>query len=89
MKKINEELISKKEVVKAVKETIKELQETHKKNLKYRPYAQDIIYAMKAKGSYILNLSEMHALLEANKIKIEQPKDPINDPQPAKLVATK
>ena len=89
MKTVNEELISKKEVVKAVKETIKELQETHKENLKYRPYAQDIIYAMKKKGSYILNLSEMYKLIEDNEIKIEQPKDPINDPQSAKLVANK
>ena len=36
-----------KELVKQIKNTIKELQEAHKKNLKYRPYPQDIAYAMK------------------------------------------
>lgn len=78
-----------KEVVKAVKETIKELVSEHKKNLKYRPYAQDIKYAMEKKGSYVLSTTQIKQILIDNNIKIEQPKDPINDPQPAKLVATK
>jgi len=78
-----------KEVVKAVKETIKELVSEHKKNLKYRPYPQDIKYAMAKKGSYVLSTTQIKQILIDNNIKIDQPKDPINDPQSAKLVATK
>lgn len=78
-----------KEVVKAVKETIKELQKAHEKNLKYRPYAQDIKYAMESKGSYRLTTTQIKQILIDNNIKIEQPKDPINDPQSAKLVTSK
>ena len=79
-----------KEVVKLIKQTIKELQEEHKKNLKYRPYAQDIAYAMKKnQKNQMISTAEVQRILIENNIKIEQPKDPINDPQPAKLVATK
>lgn len=87
--KIRSEHIADKQVVKAVKETIKELQKTHKANLKYRPYPQDIIYAMKKNGSYILTLDEVKQIILDNNIKIEQPKDPINDLQSTKLVASK
>ena len=80
----------KKEVVKEVKETIKELQEAHKGNLKYRPYPQDISYAMKARADRTsLSTSEVYWILKENNIKIEQPKDPVNDPQPAQLTLTK
>lgn len=79
-----------KELVKQIKQTIKELQEEHKKNLKYRPYAQDIAYAMKKnQTAQMISTAEVQRILIENNIKIEQPKDPINDPQPAKLVATK
>ena len=78
-----------KEVVKAVKETIKELVSEHKKNLKYRPYAQDIKYAMEKKGSYRLTTTQINQILIDNNIKIDQPKDPVNDPKSQKLVATK
>lgn len=79
-----------KEVVKLIKQTIKELQEEHKKNLKYRPYAQDIAYAIKKnQKAQIISTAEVQRILIEENIKIEQPKDPINDPQPAKLVATK
>lgn len=85
--KINVDKINDKEVVKAVKETIKELQKEHEANIKYRPYAQDICYAMKAKGSYILSLGEMKELLSVNKIEIKQPKDP--NAVPKELVKAK
>ena len=80
----------KKEVVKEVKQTIKELVEAHKGNLKYRPYPQDISYAMKARADRTpLSTSEVYWILKENNIKIEQPKDPVNDPKSQKLVATK
>lgn len=79
-----------KELVKQIKKTIKELQEEHKKNLKYRPYAQDIAYAMKKdQKNQMISTAEVQRILIENNIKIEQPKDPINDPQSAKLVASK
>lgn len=79
-----------KEVVKLIKKTIKELQEEHKKNLKYRPYAQDIAYAMKKnQKNQMISTAEVQRILIENNIKIEQPKDPINDPQSAKLVTSK
>lgn len=79
-----------KELVKQIKNTIKELQEAHKNNLKYRPYPQDIAYAMKKnQKNQMISTAEVQRILIENNIKIEQPKDPINDPQPAKLVATK
>ena len=79
-----------KEVVKLIKQTIKELQEEHKGNLKYRPYAQDIAYAMKKdQKNQMISTAEVARILKEENIKIEQPKDPINDPQSAKLVATK
>lgn len=79
-----------KEVVKAVKETIKELKEAHKGNLKYRPYAQDISYAMKAKAEqYRLSTAEVQKILLENKIKIKQPVDPVNDPKSQKLTPKK
>lgn len=76
-----------KELVKQIKQTIKELQKEHKENLKYRPYPQDIAYAMKKhQKAQMISVAEVKRILLENNIKIEQPKDPINDPQPAKLV---
>lgn len=76
------------DVVKEVKQTIKELQQEHKGNLKYRPYAQDISYALKKKG-HIVSTSEVSHILLENNIKIPQPVDPINDPKSQKLVQAK
>lgn len=76
------------DVVKEVKQTIKELQKEHKGNLKYRPYAQDISYALKKKG-YGIPTHEVANILRENNIKIPQPKDPLHDPQSQKLVQTK
>ena len=79
-----------KDLVKEVKQTIKELQEAHKGNLKYRPYAQDISYAMKARADrHSLSTSEVQQILWENNIKIKQPVDPDNDPKTQKLVPTK
>ena len=76
-----------KEVVKEVKQTIKDLQEAHKGNLKYRPYAQDISYSMKAHADrHHLSTSEVQQILWEHDIKIKQPVDPINDPKSQKLV---
>lgn len=65
----------KEEVVQQVKDTIKELQEANKANIKYRPYAQDISYAMKANSSRAnLSAKEVASILKENNIVIEQPK---------------
>lgn len=79
-----------KDLVKEVKQTIKELQDAHKGNLKYRPYAQDISYAMKARNDrHHLTTTEVQQILWDNNIKIKQPIDPVNDPKSEKLVPTK
>ena len=79
-----------KEVVKEVKQTIKELEEANKGNLKYRPYPQDISYAMKTRSDrHNLSTAEVQMIILENNIKIKQPVDPINDPKSQKLTPKK
>ena len=69
-----------KQVVQQVKDTIKELQEAHKGNLKYRPYAQDISYAIKHNPDKIpLSTREVERIILENNIEIKQPVLPKKD----------
>ena len=77
-----------KELVKQVKKTIKELQAKHKDNIKYRPYAQDIAYENNKSGNnYHMTAKQVQQILIEEKIKIEQPKDP--NAVPKELVKAK
>ena len=63
-----------KEVVAAVKEVIKELQEKHKANIKYRPYALDIHYELKRTRNINVGVRVINQILLDEKIVIPQPR---------------